>query len=132
MILSIPSSTKLYTCSTAPRVSASHSTSRISYSVKYGVHSARRRSRWSHLIFRASNPWGMAEMIDDKKSSSTGVYAAAAVVPSSSASDQDEISPPRTFLDARTGQGSFSLNFLVEAGFVLNPHYYCFRFFIRF
>ncbi|KAI3453363.1 hypothetical protein Pfo_010026 [Paulownia fortunei] len=104
MILSIPSSTKLYTCSTAPRVSASHSTSRISCSVKSGGVGGRRRSRCSCLVFCASNLWGMAEMLDEKKSSSNSTAASAAVVASSSASDQHEISPPRTFLDARTEQ----------------------------
>ncbi|KAG8382530.1 hypothetical protein BUALT_Bualt05G0087000 [Buddleja alternifolia] len=100
MILSTtsPSSTKLFTCSTAPRVSSSHSTSRIFYSVKSGC--ARKWSRRrSSLVFCASNP------VDKMKSSFRNTAAAAAVV--DSASDQHEISPHQTFLDARTEEGPF-------------------------
>ncbi|EYU45265.1 hypothetical protein ABFS82_05G068300 [Erythranthe guttata] len=104
MILSIPSSTKLCTCSTAPRVSAPHSIPRVSYSVKSGYAGARRRSRTFSPLFCSSNMWGVAEMLDDKKSSSSSVAAAAAVVASNSASNQHDLSPPRTFLDARTEQ----------------------------
>ncbi|KAH6831433.1 phospholipid/glycerol acyltransferase family protein [Perilla frutescens var. hirtella] len=104
MILSIASSAKLYACSAAPRVSACHSASRISYFVKsVGGAGARRRSRSSSLLFCASNPLGMAETLDEKDSSSNAA-AATVVVASSSASDDHEISPPRSFLDARCEQ----------------------------
>ncbi|GFP94957.1 glycerol-3-phosphate acyltransferase chloroplastic [Phtheirospermum japonicum] len=106
MISTFPSSTQLYTCSTAPRVSTSHSTSRISYSVKFGGGGggARSRSRCSCLLLCSSNLWKMADMLDEKKSSSSRAAISAAVASSSSASDRHEISPPRTFLDARTEQ----------------------------
>ncbi|KAK6122560.1 hypothetical protein DH2020_043697 [Rehmannia glutinosa] len=104
MIFSIPSSTQRYSCSTAPRVSASHSFSRVSYSVNSGGGCARRWSRCSCLLLCASNLWGRGEMLDEIKSSSCRTAASAAAVASSSASDQHEISPSRTFLDARTEQ----------------------------
>lgn len=131
MILST-SSTKVYTCLTAPRVSASHSTSRISYSVKSGCGGARRFSRPSCLLFCASKLWGMAEMLNERKNSSSSAAAAAVVVASSSASDHHEISPPRSFIDARTEQGLFSFNFLFELALILYLHYlfYVFFFFL--
>ncbi|KAL3619484.1 Glycerol-3-phosphate acyltransferase ATS12, chloroplastic [Castilleja foliolosa] len=105
MMSSFPSSTQLYTCSTAPRVFLSHSTSRISHSVKFGSGcSARRRSRCSCFLLCSSNLWKMADMLDEKKSSSSRAAISAAVASSSSAPDRHEISPPRTFLDALTEQ----------------------------
>ncbi|PIM97413.1 hypothetical protein CDL12_30117 [Handroanthus impetiginosus] len=109
MNLSVPP-TKLYACTTAPRVSASHPTSRICYSVKSGGGSAGRRSRCSCLHFCDTNLWGTGKILYEKKSSSSRAAAAAAAVASSSTSDQYEISPPRTFLDARTELGFFSLH----------------------
>lgn len=122
MILSIPSTAKLYACSTTPRVSASHSSSRISYFVKsVGCGGARRRSRSSCLLFCASNPWGTAEMLDERKSSSNAA-AATPAVGSSSASDHHDVSPPRSFLDARSEQGPSSFNKLFEVALILYSH----------
>ncbi|KAL6579135.1 hypothetical protein OROMI_009351 [Orobanche minor] len=105
MVFSIPSSTQIITCSTAPRVFAPASTSIISYSVKFGgVGGARRHGRCSCLFVCASNLWTMAEMLVEKKSSFSRAATCAAVTASSSASDQHEISPSRTFVDARTEQ----------------------------
>ncbi|KAI3469191.1 hypothetical protein Pfo_025854 [Paulownia fortunei] len=106
MILSTSSSTTLFTCSTTRRFSASPSTSRISCSLKSscGGGGARRQSRCSCLVFCVSKLRGMVDAIDEKMNSSSSTAAAAAVVASSSTYDQDEISTPRTFLDARTEQ----------------------------
>ncbi|KAL6515124.1 hypothetical protein OROHE_018756 [Orobanche hederae] len=105
MVFSIPSSTQIITCSTAPRVFAPASTSIISYSVKFGgVGGARRHGRCSCLFLCASNLWTMAEMLVERKSSFSRAATCAAVTASSSASDQHEIFPSRTFVDARTEQ----------------------------
>ncbi|KAL0329401.1 UNVERIFIED_CONTAM: Glycerol-3-phosphate acyltransferase ATS12, chloroplastic [Sesamum radiatum] len=104
MIFSTTCSTTLFTCSTTPRVSASPSTSRPACLLKSGCGGASRRSRSSFLVLCASK---LSEAIDGKKSSTSSTVAAAPVFASSSAYDQDEISAPRTFLDARTEQGHF-------------------------
>ncbi|KAL6543998.1 hypothetical protein OROGR_010495 [Orobanche gracilis] len=105
MVFSIPSSTQTITCSTVPRVFAPASTFIISCSVKFGgVGGARRRGRCSYLFLRASNLWTMAELLVEEKSSFSRAATCAAVTASSSASDQHEISPSRTFVDARTEQ----------------------------
>ncbi|KAK4389713.1 Glycerol-3-phosphate acyltransferase, chloroplastic [Sesamum angolense] len=101
MIFSTTCSTTLFTCSTTPRVSASPSTSRPACLLKSGCGGASRRSRSSFLVLCASK---LSEAIDGKKSSTSSTVAAAPVFASSSAYDQDEISAPRTFLDARTEQ----------------------------
>ncbi|KAL0331643.1 UNVERIFIED_CONTAM: Glycerol-3-phosphate acyltransferase ATS12, chloroplastic [Sesamum angustifolium] len=101
MIFSTTCSTTLFTCSTTPRVSASPSTSRPACLLKSGCGGASRRSRSYFLVLCASK---LSEAIDGKKSSTSSTVAAAPVFASSSAYDQDEISAPRTFLDARTEQ----------------------------
>ncbi|KAL2237808.1 glycerol-3-phosphate acyltransferase, chloroplastic [Sesamum indicum] len=101
MIFSTTSSTTLFTCNTTPRVSASPSTSRAACLLKSSCGGASRRSRSSFLVLCASK---LSEAIDGKKSSTSSTVAAAPVFASSSAYDQDEISAPRTFLDARTEQ----------------------------
>ncbi|KAG6399184.1 hypothetical protein SASPL_140660 [Salvia splendens] len=101
MMLSIPSTAKLYCCSTAPRVSSS----KYSYFViSLGCGGARSRTRSSCLLFCASNPWGTSEMLDHRKSS-LNAAASTPEVASSSASDHHDVSPPPpSFLDARTEQ----------------------------
>ncbi|KAK4420332.1 Glycerol-3-phosphate acyltransferase ATS12, chloroplastic [Sesamum alatum] len=102
MIFSTTCSTTLFTCYTiTPRVSVSPSTSRVACLLKSGCGGASRRSRSSCLVLCASK---LSEAIDGKKSSTSTTAAAAPVFASSSAYDQDEISAPRTFLDARTEQ----------------------------
>ncbi|KAG6407582.1 hypothetical protein SASPL_130574 [Salvia splendens] len=97
MILSIPSTVKLYACSTTPRVSASHSSS-------LGCGEPRRLTRSSCLLFCASYPRETAEMLYERKSPSNFAAATPAVA-SSSASDHHDVSPPpRSFLDARSEQ----------------------------
>ncbi|XP_042010864.1 glycerol-3-phosphate acyltransferase ATS11, chloroplastic-like isoform X1 [Salvia splendens] len=97
----IPSTVELYACSTTPRVSASHSSSRISYFVKsLGCGEPRRPTRSSCLLFCASNPRETAE-----RNSPSNVAAATPAVASSSTSDHHHVSPPpRSFLDARSEQ----------------------------
>ncbi|CAA0843253.1 Glycerol-3-phosphate acyltransferase-chloroplastic [Striga hermonthica] len=107
MVLSTSSSstTTFSTYSTAiTRVSASPSTSRIACSLKFLA--ARRRSWCSCLAFCSSKLQGLTEAIDERnRSSGSTVDAVAAMEATTSASHgRDEISAPRTFLDARTEQ----------------------------
>ncbi|KAL8552925.1 hypothetical protein ACS0TY_001559 [Phlomoides rotata] len=99
------SSSALFAYSATPRVSTLHSISRFSCSPKSaGGGGGRSWSRSSCLVFCALKLRGVFEAAVEKKSSFSSTAAAAAVVASGSAYNQDEISTPRTFIDACTEQ----------------------------
>ncbi|GER34646.1 glycerol-3-phosphate acyltransferase [Striga asiatica] len=122
MVLSTSSSstTSFSTYSTAiTRVSASPSTSRIACSLKFL--GARKRSWCSCLAFCSSKLQGLTEAIDERNRSSGSTAAAAAAVEATTSTShgRDEISAPRTFLDARTEQGFlFAFN---NGGAIISP-----------